>query len=152
MARINKLKSIAENEYKQNLKVMTKILGKGSTTNHELHKVGKQLFKHNFGGVFSADQIDSMDKGKYFIVNLDDSDEKGSHWIAVARRGKHLLVYDSFGRRLLKILPELLDEDAIIIESEHDSEQKDIEENCGQRCLSFLMVYDKLGYKAAKWI
>jgi hypothetical protein len=83
----------------------------------------------------------------YAIVNLDTSWEQGSHWIALAKSGKKVIFYDSFGRPNTSILPLL--KGGNIVNTEDDAEQKMEETNCGQRSLSFLLLFDKYGEKMA---
>ena len=36
---------------------------------------------HVFGGVYSKDQLPTLQRNKFYIINLQDSDAgKGSHW------------------------------------------------------------------------
>ena len=80
------------------------------------------------------------------IINLDEHDEPGSHWIAMVKHNNDLLVYDSFGRKTTDILPNFNKE---VIDTDYDAEQQINEDNCGARCVAFLNVYDKLGFEYA---
>ena len=51
----------------------------------------------NFIGCFSKDQIQSLENNKSIIINLNNSYESGSHWIALKRVNNTILVFDSFG-------------------------------------------------------
>ena len=56
------------------------------------------LLKDNkkFIGCFSKDQISLIDNNKS-IINLQDSNTAGSHWIALKRVRNDIFVFDSFG-------------------------------------------------------
>lgn len=46
-----------------------------------------------FGGVYSNDTLLAPKKGVGYIINLEDSDEGGSHWVAL----KDGAYFDSYG-------------------------------------------------------
>lgn len=104
------------------------------------------MFGSRFKGVFPSDKVPNLKQSESAIVNLDDSSQPGSHWIAIVKHDGHLLVYDSFGRSSKRIAKFL---GANVVDAEHDAEQRDAEENCGQRSLSFLKVYYTKGAQAA---
>jgi hypothetical protein len=143
----------AENIYNKFLKIIEEKLGNNITNNIELTKLGKKIFGRKYIGTYSADKIPKMSNNKYCIVNLDNSNEAGSHWIALVKNHDKVMIYDSFGRKTISILPNLVQSgNGYIVESENDPEQKIIENNCGQRCLSWLLVYDNYGFDVAKMI
>ena len=51
----------------------------------------------NFMGCFSKDQIKLIENNKSIIINLQDSNQPGSHWIALKRVNNTIFVFDSFG-------------------------------------------------------
>ena len=51
----------------------------------------------NFVGCFSKDQIELIENNKSFIINLSNSNEPGSHWIALKRVNNAIFIFDSFG-------------------------------------------------------
>ena len=57
------------------------------------------LLKDNkfFEGCFSKDKIILLDNNKSLIYNLQNSDEKGSHWCCIKRRNNTIFIFDSFG-------------------------------------------------------
>ena len=62
---------------------------------------GNRKTEKNFNGVFSAD---TLPRGKerrpgFYIVNLDNSDQEGSHWICIelGKRGEKSAYFDSYG-------------------------------------------------------
>ena len=57
----------------------------------------------NFIGCYSNEQISSIEKNKGIIINLNNSYEAGSHWIALKRVNNNIFVFDSFGIGLLSV-------------------------------------------------
>lgn len=127
--------------------------GSEETYGDDLNKIGKKLLGTKFRGVFPSDRIPILnDITPYAILNLDNSKQSGSHWIAIAKKlnKNELLVYDSFGRGYKKIIPNLNKSTTMrIYNTDPDAEQKVKEANCGSRCLSFLIVFDLYGWKNA---
>ena len=48
-------------------------------------------------GCFSKDQIKLIENNKSMIINLQDSNQPGSHWIALKRVNNTIFIFDSFG-------------------------------------------------------
>ena len=46
---------------------------------------------------FSKDEIPLIENKKSLIFNLQNSNEKGSHWIALSRKDNNIFIFDSFG-------------------------------------------------------
>jgi len=99
-----------------------------------------------------VDKIPKMKPNQSCIINLDNSSQPGSHWIALfktPRRGT--IIYDSFGRKAKKILNKKLysknplESIGKYLETENDAEQRIDESNCGQRCLAWLLVCNLYG-------
>jgi len=146
-------KQYAEQLYEKYLNSIENIHGSGETNGGQLHKIGKKMFKNKFRGVFPSDEIPVFRSGEYSIINLDSGDQPGSHWVACVKKNKKTYVYDSFGRKTIKIIPSLIQSgNGIIVESENDKEQARKEDNCGQRCLAALQVYNNHGVEALKYI
>ena len=51
----------------------------------------------NFIGYFSKDEIQLIENNKSMIINLQNSNEPGSLWIALKRVNNTIFVFDSFG-------------------------------------------------------
>ena len=148
---------LAEKLYNQKLKEIENMMGKDNTTFlKELDGVGNKLFGVKYKGTFPSDKIPKLnDLAPYCILNLDRSNEPGSHWIALAKdvNNDRCLVYDSFGITHTKIIPNLrFSGNGRVIDADRDKEQHPKETNCGQRCLGFIAIYDKFGYDIAKLI
>lgn len=56
--------------------------------------------KHLFKGVLTRDQkIPILNKGEYVLINLDDINGKGTHWVGLKKSlDNKLLYYDSFNQ------------------------------------------------------
>jgi hypothetical protein len=137
--------------YKTLLLKVEKKLGNETTFSNDLYNVAKSLLGNKFSGIFTADKLPRLTKIQpYAIVNLDSSWEEGSHWIALAKSGKKIVFYDSFGRPSKSILPLLKGSgETTIINTEDDAEQEIQETNCGQRSIAWLLLFDKYGDKIA---
>ena len=46
---------------------------------------------------FSKDEIPLIENNKSLIFNLQNSNQSGSHWIALSRTNKNIFIFDSFG-------------------------------------------------------
>jgi len=149
-------KELAELEYNKILKDITDAMGDKSTFLSELNGVGRKLLGVKFHGVYPSDKIPRLnDLSPYCILNLDKSNESGSHWVALAKLEDEnaSVIYDSFGRDHMKIIPNLqYSGNGRIIQPEDDSEQHILQESCGQRTLGFLLFLDRYGIKNAMYI
>ena len=142
--------------------VVEPLIGNTTTYGSDLEKLAKSLFGVKFLGVFPSDKIPKIPKGYYAIVNLDEADLKGSHWVAIVGDGGKVLVYDSFGRDARKLLPEYSKKIELIGTDLHgskkhkkklkkhgvtdtDAEQAPSEKNCGARVISALIIFDRFG-------
>ena len=123
--------------------------GSGTTYASTLEKIAYSKLGIHFKGVFASDQIPLLNiLQKYAIVNLDKSSQSGSHWIGVAFEDNKIYVFDSFGRKSIKIIPSLYKSYSAksIIDTDYDAEQTENQENCGALSLTWLLFFDK--YKA----
>ena len=144
------METFAEFVYKKTLREIERRIGREETYSGQLHRFGKKYIGPKFTGVYPVDRVPR--KFTYAIVNLDKSDMPGSHWIGVVSGKKNIYIYDSFGRSSRKIVPILFKKKGKgikIIDSDRDAEQKKKEENCGQRALSWLFIFEYFGKKLA---
>lgn len=131
------------------------MVGKKVTFGDDLKRAGVKLFGKKFAGIFPSDMIPRLTKQQpYAILNLDSSNEPGSHWIAVAFEKDKIWVYDSFGRPTREIIPSLIDEYGIenLLMVDDDAEQHISEDDCGARCLAWLYIFDRYGSRIARLI
>ena len=94
----------------------------------------------NFIGCFSKDQIKLIENNKSMIINLQNSNEPGSHWIALKIVNNTIFVFDSFGVGYLPIRIFKVYKDYKIITNIYRIQ--DISSNlCGLFCVLFIL-YD----------
>lgn len=135
-----------ESFFDEVLRTLQSSMGKDITSEDQLRKVGHALLGKSFKGVFPVDRLPPLRQGQCCVINLDQSGEPGSHWVAVYKSQPYC-IYDSFGRRSSNILPSL--KTIQVVDSDYDAEQKLSEDNCGQRSLGWLWCVKKIGIKNA---
>ena len=127
------------------------LIGDKSTFQDELEGVSKKLLGVKFKGVYASDRIPKLnDLSPYAILNLDKSDEPGSHWVSLVNipNSKDSILYDSFGRNHKQIIPDLqFSGNGRILNDTKDIEQKITQEDCGARSIAFLVFFDRYGAK-----
>jgi hypothetical protein len=147
------------------------LLGKKTTWAKDLNRIGLKLFGKNFTGAHASDTMPQLGINAdgsettnnninkfsrlYQIANLDDSTMPGSHWIALAFDvdTKNVWVYDSFGRKTSKIMPNLVKQyGKKLMQVDDDAEQKLSEDDCGARAMAWLYVFDRYGAEVARLI
>lgn len=132
------------------LKDLEAIIGNDTTFSLQLKKIGQFLFGRRFVGVYPSDKLPYLRHSQMCIANLDASDLPGSHWIAMVKNGRDTYFYDSFGRKATKIMPTITKEGGAIKEDlTRTAEQKTTENDCGQRSMTWLIIYDVYGPKEA---
>ena len=142
-------KEIADELYDITLKYIQFMMGKDETYSDKLDKAGREVIGHKFAGVFPVDKLTFPGKTRYAIVNLDRDGLPGSHWVGIVKGNNGMNVYDSFGRKAKEILPLIKKR---MFDSDLDSEQKETEDNCGQRSLAWLFIYKNFGKEIAMQI
>ena len=58
----------------------------------------------NFIGCFSKDQLSIIENNENIIINLQNSNQPGSHWIALKRVNNTIFVFDSIGTGYIYLL------------------------------------------------
>ena len=125
----------------------TALGGKGSTSASELDIAAPKLGIAKFRGAWPADRCPKLTNGSSCILNTDSSGMAGSHWVALYATPKHILAYDSFGRRVSTLAKPFKRME--LVDTEDDAEQHVLQENCGQRCLAFILTAQNIGADAA---
>ena len=142
----------AHKKYNTILRSVKKLVGGKTTYLQQLDNAGTKLFGAKFHGVYPSDRIPTLStRTPYTILNLDRSDQPGSHWIAVAKSNNDIIVYDSFGRTHKTIIPALGRGfvGGRVIDTDRDVEQDIMATDCGARSLGFLVFFDRYGAKNA---
>lgn len=141
----------AERIFRELVPLIEDILGHGITNGRQLDGLGSALFGKLWNGVYASDQIGRPKKAGAYIINLDSSDEPGSHWVGLyifndfSRRS---LLFDSFGRPTAEILPGLVGYGA----TDPDKNQRIKQTDCGSRSMAFLVLANGWGYDLAKYV
>ena len=106
-------------------------------TNHDLNNIIKQLkLDYCFGGVYSKDQLPTLQRNKFYIINLQDSDAgKGSHWtVFFYNKPLTSIYYDSFG-----FIAPLLVQEKITPYIYNENEIQNYKSSaCGYYCIAFI--------------
>ena len=93
----------------------------------------------NFIGCFSKDQIPIIENNKSIIMNLNNSNESRSHWIALKRVNNGIYIFDSFHIAYLPIGILKVFKNFKIITNIYRIQ--DISRNlCGMFCVLFYMI------------
>ena len=105
-------------------------------SNIQLIDAAKKLNIPNFRGVFLRDELPKKPRrNECGILNLDDSNGRGTHWCAFLKNGKDKIYFDSYGlpppTELIKYLRS-----PVYYNSERI--QPDNEVFCGHLCLYIL--------------
>jgi len=115
-------------------------------SNFELIDVAKKLGIKNFRGVFVRDELPKKCKNKECgILNLDDSDGNGTHWVCWFKKSSKKLCFDSYG---LPPPVELVNYMRRPVYYNSERVQPDNEVFCGHLCLYVLKkMQDGLGFQ-----
>ena len=116
--------------------------------NHQIEALlrGHPRTRRVFKGVFAADTVpvSRVDEAACYVVNLDESDEPGSHWVGIyVCPGKLSEYFDSYGQwcvipRMVDLLGETYIFNPFQLQSHFTT-------SCGQHCLFFVLCksYEK---------
>jgi hypothetical protein len=134
--------------------ICREIKNNGITEGSEIQQKGKKMFGNLFKGVFAQDTIPFNNSKSYYIMNVDFHTKRGSHWVAVYYDGKGTYyIYDSYGRYSRDLIPYYINgiktRHKQYIDADHDAEQKNNEDICGQLSLAWLKMIDLYGIKKA---
>lgn len=111
------------------------------TTNIELENAANKLKLMNFRGVYMRDELKFKPlKQECGILNLDCSNNSGTHWVAWSKDEKDKIYFDSFGVQppleLIKYLKSPILYSTFQIQNYNDT-------NCGEWCLYVLKELNK---------
>ena len=120
----------------KNIDVEGVILLNRPLSNFELLDAAKKLKIPNFRGVFVRDELPKKPRrNECGILNLDDSNGVGSHWVAFLKNGKVKIYFDSYG---LPPPTEMLNYLRSPVYYNSERIQPDNEVFCGHLCLYVL--------------
>lgn len=94
----------------------------------------------HFRGVFMRNDLPNRRPWKYesAIINLDDKDGPGTHWVAYKKKADEIIYFDSFGN--LRPPQDLINYlgAGSIVKYNYENYQKYDTIICGHLCLKFL--------------
>ena len=64
-------------------------------TNFEISKYYEN--EPRFNGVYSRDNLPKTIKNGAYVINLDEYEDVGTHWIALYVKNNEVIYFDSFG-------------------------------------------------------
>ena len=66
-----------------------------------------EILKHvkNYIGTFSKDNCPVLKNDQSTIINLQDSDKNGSHWVSYCKRNDKLFYFDSYA---VSFIPDIM--------------------------------------------
>lgn len=125
-------------------------LGHGLTSTRQLRKTGQEQLGGIFKGVFAINTMKPLNDQECEIVNTDEAGGRGEHWIAFIRDGDIVYAFDSYGRSHRNILDEDELKRRLGVNYIHDSTraclQSVLQQDCGQKCLAFLIMSKYWGH------
>lgn len=135
---------------------MYKLLGRGVTTDVQLTRIGKRLFGNKWLGVHASDvkpavimsKITSKTGLYYGIINVDGRFDPGSHWLSIIYDKAHDIwyIWDSFARKSKRLIPKFIRTIGFkYIDINQKSDQRNDQDDCGQRSSALLLYVAKHG-------
>ena len=123
--------------YDHALREATGLIGHDDMTSRPELPIGRQLFAGRFAGVYALGEKPKLTAAKPYAI-WNTANPPGKHWRAMAHDPSGSdIVYDPLGGG---------------VGTDPDAEQSDVEQNCGQRALAFLIVCDRDGLAVARKI
>lgn len=93
-----------------------------------------------FRGVFMRDELPKKSFQKECgVVNLDSSENHGTHWVAYVKINSYVEYFDSYGN--LRPPQELINYVGSNIQYNYINSQKNHPYNCGHLCIKFLKKF-----------
>lgn len=108
-------------------------------TNIDLENYARHYEIPYFRGVYMINNLPrNPETNESAIVNLDDMDGRGTHWVAYKKRGYNVIYFDSIGNLPPpKEIIEYLGNCKIFYNYKQEQEPSTV--ICGHLCLKFLM-------------
>ena len=147
-----------ETLFKQLVSMITSVYGNEVTSNEDLITIDRSVFKPLGNNVIrNCDYDFKRMNGKYGIINIDNG--PGIHWCSTFQRGRVITVFDSFDRRIERLMADFCTrakrEGYIVKQTKdknHRREQRDEQSDCGQRCIAWLILCNAMGVEFASLI
>ena len=129
-------KKQVQNLFNFTLNLIQKDIGTHETDNIQLQKYIDKIGLSNFLGIYAWDTIPKMKNNQSCIVNLDKSNQSGTHWISLYKYKNKIYMYDSFNRKI---------SDFRKVDIDSNMFQNSTETDCGQRSIAFLVLVEIIG-------
>ena len=120
--------------YEYTLAEIQKHMGTGITSDAEISDYCR--FLQDFRGTHAWDKIPKLKNMESCIINLDTSNQPGSHWVAIYKLKNKMYMFDSFDRKISSFKK---------VEIDKAVTQKPKELDCGQRSIAFLTLIESIG-------
>ena len=112
----------------------------------ELNEIARRLKIPNFKGTLMSDEVESVPSSgdQCAIVNLESSEQNGSHWVTFSRLGSKRTYFDSYGQQPpVEILKQLKTkkehaQNLPAVKCNYLVVQKDGTTECGALCIYVL--------------
>lgn len=122
-------------------KKLVKRLPRRALSNFDIIQYVKETRIPYFRGVFMKDDLPKIcNDVECGVVNLDESVNEGTHWVAYVKLGNYCEYFDSFGdlKPPLELIKYLKCEDLFYNYNKYQSFDT---VNCGHLCLAFLKQF-----------
>ena len=135
--------------YEQFLVYVQDIFGDRVTNNVQLDNLCYKLFGSDYLGTYSSNMFPKyIKRGQVFILNTQSSRKSGEHWVAFAKLNNGTLIYyDSYARNKSE-LSKYWKNRKMVNANKTDRDQSYKSEECGSRCIAFLILVKRFGEKA----
>ena len=114
-------------------------------SNFDIDEIVKKSKIKNFHGCYSKDVLPSKMENGFYVINLADDKDVGSHWSALYKFNNDIsFYYDSFGFPPPTDIEDKLKGNMII----NNKEIQDMSDSsCGYYCISFMKYMDNNKHK-----
>ena len=103
-------------------------------SNHNIDNILQHIT--NYNGCYAKDQIHNLKNG-FYVFNLEDIEEDGSHWTMLYKDDNNIIYIDSFGIILPDTILKLCKNHQIKYSSHHIQNIKSL--NCGFYSIYFIL-------------
>lgn len=134
-----------------------KSVGRVPMASEDIDKIGNDLFKKKWGGVYPQDDVPKLKNGHYYIINTGFKNGHGAHWLAIAVSKSGIPhIWDSFARNpntlIWKETQKIRGSGVIPISVNHKADQHSQSVICGHLSLAWLIMVKSKGLKRASLI
>lgn len=116
-----------------------------TTNNYELDKLCYKIFGDDYQGTYSANNIRNEPKnnGECMIINTQNAENRGEHWLAVYNECGKNYVFDTYARNYKDLNNNFKRKKWI--QPKHRIMESIWGKDCGQQCIAFIITCRKYG-------